>query len=136
MEGNFHIAAGSSHPQKHADHSHHIHHINKTAIQSYDISHHIHHLSFGELFYPSQTFPLDNTDFIAPGLFRLFSSFLLYFSYILLLNQGLGNLVYYIQLVPTIYETLTHQKAHTNQFSVYGHYTAVDNTQQHYKLPG
>lgn len=68
MEGNFHMAAGMSHPQQHQDHSHHIHHINKTSIQSFDLSHHINHLSFGTYFYPGQEFPLDNTDFIAPGL--------------------------------------------------------------------
>jgi len=115
MEGNFHIAAGFSHPQRHQDHTHHIHHINKTSIQNFDISHHINHLSFGEKFYPAQEFPLDNTDFIA---------------------DGLGNLVYFIQLVPTVYETRAGAIAHTNQFSAYSHYTPVDTNQQHYKLPG
>merc|ERR1712137_691102 len=115
MEGNFHMAAGMSHPQQHQDHSHHIHHINKTAIKSYDLSHHINHLSFGSYFYPGQEFPLDNTDFIAPGL---------------------GSLTYYIQLVPTVYENRFRERAMTNQFSYYYHYTPVDVSQQHYKLPG
>jgi len=115
MEGNFHVAAGFSHPQQHQDHVHHIHHINKTEVQGYDISHHINHLSFGTYFYPGQEFPLDNTDYIAPGL---------------------GNLVYYLQLVPTVYETQFGEKAITNQFSYYYHYTPVDTSQAHYKLPG
>jgi len=115
MEGNFHIAAGASHPQQHQDHSHHIHHINRTTINAFDISHHINHLSFGSHFFPQQEFPLDNTDFIAPGL---------------------GNLVYYLKLVPTVYETLWGERAFTNQFSSYHHYTPVDTTQAHYRLPG
>jgi endoplasmic reticulum-Golgi intermediate compartment protein 3 len=115
MEGNFHIAAGSSHGQQHQDHSHHIHHVNRSTINSFDISHHINHLSFGSLFYPGQEFPLDNTDYIAPGL---------------------GNLVYWVQLVPTVYETVTGDRAFTNQFSSYPHYTPVDTSKPNYRLPG
>lgn len=115
MEGNFHIAAGYSHSQSHSDHTHHVHHINLTTIDSYDMSHHIHHLSFGSVLYPGQELPLDNTDYIA---------------------DGLGSLAYYIQLVPTQYTLWSGATAVTNQFSYYKHFTPVDTSKGHYKLPG
>ena len=96
MEGNFHVAAGTSHPQHHQDHTHHVHHINKTAIQTYDISHHISHLRFGNSEYPAQIFPLDNYEYIAEG---PLSSLSFYFNFILILLIFIINLLFYYFII-------------------------------------
>jgi hypothetical protein len=47
-----------------------------------------------------------------------------------------GQMKYFIQLVPTMYEYLDGRVLFTNQFSVAEHFAESDLTTNHFQLPG
>lgn len=114
MKGNFHVAAGFSHRQAHGDHSHHIHHVNITQLEHYNMSHTIHHISFGPHL-PNMVYPLDGASFI---------------------TDDVGQLKYFIQLVPSVYIPLSGESVQTNQYAVSSHFAVSEIHSNHFKLPG
>ena len=79
VAGNFHVAIGDTHARG----AGHIHQFNPSHIATYNASHTVHTLSFGEP-YPGMRNPLDGTKRI--------------------IAQGSGVFMYYLKVVPTVYD--------------------------------
>ncbi|KYQ91939.1 DUF1692 family protein [Tieghemostelium lacteum] len=115
MKGDFHILAGTAVDQKHDGHTHHIHHItmeNINRLAHFNITHHIHKFSFGNDVHGLVN-PLEGNHIRV---------------------NGLGQQIYYIQVVPTLYQSNGYQ-LETNQYSYNYEFRPV-NSFQIARIPG
>jgi endoplasmic reticulum-Golgi intermediate compartment protein 3 len=81
VAGNFHIAIGETHARG----AGHIHQFNPSNLNKFNVTHTIHYLSFGDP-YPGMKNPLDN-------------------AFKPVLEGTTGVWMYYIKVVPTVYDT-------------------------------
>eukprot|EP01087_Luapelamoeba_hula_P025274 TRINITY_DN9957_c0_g1_i3.p1 TRINITY_DN9957_c0_g1~~TRINITY_DN9957_c0_g1_i3.p1 ORF type:complete len:337 (+),score=42.87 TRINITY_DN9957_c0_g1_i3:30-1013(+) len=95
VEGNFHIAAGSSNNQDHGAHKHHMHHIQQSDL-GFDVSHRVNHFAFGTN-WPGRVSPLDG---------------------VIVRKNAMTQVNYMIKVVPTIFEKSSGEQLNTHQFSV------------------
>lgn len=111
VQGNVHIAVGESHVEG----GHHHHHWpERVRALGFNTSHYISHFSFGKE-YPGMINPLDGFQFT---------------------ETGVGQMSYFVQVVPTTYISPSGEKIETNQFSVTYHHSMVDLNSDHIELPG
>jgi len=108
--GNFHFAVGDSHVEG-GRHHHHWPEVYRKL--GFNTTHYISQLSFGGEF-PGQINPLEGFGFE---------------------EDTLGQMQYFIQVVPTIFETSGYVYD-TNQYSVTYQHNNVDLTSEHIELPG
>jgi len=111
VQGNFHIAVGESHVE--GDQRHHHHWPAPERKLGFNTTHYISMLAFGEQF-PNMENPLDGFNFV---------------------ETGIGQQQYFIQVVPTSFQSNGHT-IETNQYSVTYHHSVVDLTSDHLELPG
>lgn len=113
VQGQFHIAVGSSHTE-HGQRHHHHWNAEERGI-GFNTTHYIHHLSFGEEV-PGLLNPLD-------GKFHL--------------EEGVSQQQYFLQIVPTDYVSSSGYTISTNQYSVAELYTPIDTSDPNrIALPG
>jgi len=112
VQGNFHVAVGESHLE--AGKKHHHHWPANERKLGFNTTHYISQLSFGDHF-PNMKNPLDG----------------FYFT-----ETGVGQQQYFIQVVPTTYETDYGEVIETNQYSVTYHHSEIDLNSDHIELPG
>mmetsp|Transcript_6287 Transcript_6287/g.19086 ORF Transcript_6287/g.19086 Transcript_6287/m.19086 type:complete len:490 (+) Transcript_6287:140-1609(+) len=113
-KGNFHVAAGRSTTSAHASHKHHVHRLDKKTLAEFNTSHSISRLHFGKPF-PGVEYPLQGVHHA---------------------EDGLSQVKYLINIVPTVYEYANGNQIETYQYQATMHRLPVDVTSGHYPLPG